>query len=85
MRTPFVLCFVRTLEMRALFVLCLIVTIVMHAFYVLCLIAKLVMLSFFVFCLIVTFRVRTLFGTKNSRTFQGHSRAQFQFFKHSIL
>ena len=30
-------------------------------------------------------RVRTLFGTKNSRTFQGHSRAQFQFFKHSIL
>ena len=24
-------------------------------------------------------RVRTLFGTKNSRTFQGHSRAQFQF------
>ena len=29
-------------------------------------------------------RVRTLFGTKNSRTFQGHSRAQFQFFKHSI-
>ena len=32
-----------------------------------------------------TVRVRTLFGTKNSRTFQGHSRAQFQFFKHSIL
>ena len=29
-------------------------------------------------------RVRTLFGTKTSRTFQGHSWAQFQFFKYSM-
>ena len=37
------------------------------------------------FDMVIINRVRTLFGTKNSRTFQGHSRAQFQFFKHSIL
>ena len=38
-----------------------------------------------IICSKTSFRVRTLFGTKNSRTFQRHSRVQFQFFKHSVL